>query len=297
MVKLITKINKIFYLKFIRIVGYSDKITSRSLYGLFVTAFFLVAFVFCVNLFKGSNNFGEWGDFFGGVLNPLLTFLMFMGLLITIVVQQKEMRISREEFKKSTIVLDEQSKSLIKQNFESTYFQAIHVHTSIKENIQVYIDGEDAKGRMAFERLIEKFNRPHTYIVGDPSDLDGMSSEEKFEIFHASYDAEIGHYFRNLYHIVNLVEVSNIDNKEFYFKYLFSQLSSYEIYLLFYNCLSAFGEEKFKPLVEKHGLMEHLPSNLSPLYVDLVKYAPSAYGDNDYWKSRINPETDEEKYI
>jgi hypothetical protein len=34
---------------------------------------------------------GEWGDFFGGVLNPLLTFLTFMGLLITIILQQQEL--------------------------------------------------------------------------------------------------------------------------------------------------------------------------------------------------------------
>ncbi|GEP10257.1 hypothetical protein MGN01_21020 [Methylobacterium gnaphalii] len=40
---------------------------------------------------------GQVGDFFGGVLNPLLTFLTFIGVLATIFLQREELKETREE--------------------------------------------------------------------------------------------------------------------------------------------------------------------------------------------------------
>lgn len=44
---------------------------------------------------------GQWGDFVGGILNPLLGVLTFSGLLMTIVLQREELEISRNELKLS----------------------------------------------------------------------------------------------------------------------------------------------------------------------------------------------------
>jgi hypothetical protein len=40
-----------------------------------------------------------------------------------------------------------------------------------------------------------------------------------------------------------------------------AQLSMYELGLVFYDGLSRYGE-KFKPLIERYGLLEHLDKNL-----------------------------------
>lgn len=51
-----------------------------------------------------SPNPMEWGvigDFFGGMLNPILAFASFMALLYTIRIQSEELKLTREEFKKS----------------------------------------------------------------------------------------------------------------------------------------------------------------------------------------------------
>lgn len=45
---------------------------------------------------------GQMGDFFGGMLNPILAFASFIALLYTIRIQSEELRLTREEFKKST---------------------------------------------------------------------------------------------------------------------------------------------------------------------------------------------------
>ena len=64
---------------------------------------FTVLKYFSVDFLNGIkiNHIGALGDFFGGTLNPILTFLTFVGLLITIVLQQAELSEARKEFKKS----------------------------------------------------------------------------------------------------------------------------------------------------------------------------------------------------
>lgn len=41
-----------------------------------------------------------------------------------------------------------------------------------------------------------------------------------------------------------------------------AQLSAFELALLFYNCLSEYGRDKFKPLVEEFGLLKNMRRGL-----------------------------------
>jgi hypothetical protein len=41
-----------------------------------------------------------------------------------------------------------------------------------------------------------------------------------------------------------------------------AQLSAYELLLLFYNSITSFGKEKFKPLIEEFHLLKTVPKNL-----------------------------------
>jgi len=74
---------------------------------------------------------GQFGDYVGGVLNPLLSFLALVAVLIAVVLQNKELQHSREELKRSSQALEEQSESLRIQNFENTFFQMIRIHNGI----------------------------------------------------------------------------------------------------------------------------------------------------------------------
>lgn len=103
---------------------------------------------------SNDTNFGTFGDFFGGMLNPILTFLTFMGLLITIVLQQKELRLTRKELKESSLALTEQSLTLaeqLKQSRKTTnaefFFRAMYMMQD--EQIR------DARSK-AYELSIEK---------------------------------------------------------------------------------------------------------------------------------------------
>lgn len=78
---------------------------------------------------------------------------------------------------------------------------------------------------------------------------------------------ELGHYFRNLYHIIKYVdkaealkgEDADIEykNRRRYTSLVRAQLSVFELCLIFYNGLGSEGKE-FKQLIEKYGLLENL---------------------------------------
>lgn len=76
------------------------------------------------------------------------------------------------------------------------------------------------------------------------------------------FQADVGHYFRNLYNIVKFVKNSEFEEKKLYTNMIRAQLSSFELGLLFYNCLSEMGKEKFKPLVEEFGLLKNLDKTI-----------------------------------
>ena len=83
-----------------------------------------------------------------------------------------------------------------------------------------------------------------------------------YELTFPEIEADVGHYFRSLYNIVKFVDQSVIENKRLYTNLVRAQISSYELVLLFYNCLPAYGKQKFKPLVEEYSLLKMISPEL-----------------------------------
>lgn len=103
------------YRYFIHLIGLSNDKTSRRMFRLFQAAIYAASIILVFNIssiFSKGSSYGTFGDFFGGMLNPILTFLTFMGLLMTIILQQKELRLTRSELKESSLALADQAKSL-----------------------------------------------------------------------------------------------------------------------------------------------------------------------------------------
>ncbi|WOI54196.1 hypothetical protein [Parvularcula sp. LCG005] len=106
-----------------------------TLIGAALGGFVVLAAVYIFNFrnhpFSGSSaDWGALGDFFGGMLNPLLSFLALIAILQTIKLQQQslettrqELKLSTEELRGSRKALEEQKKSLDDQRFESAFFK------------------------------------------------------------------------------------------------------------------------------------------------------------------------------
>lgn len=104
---------------------------------------------------------------------------------------------------------------------------------------------------------------------------------------------DFGHYFRNLYRMIKIVEQTDFfydstkvsDKEIFDIKYKYtsiirSQISDYELLWLFYNCLSHNGIEKFKNYIEQYSLLKNMPKNLVPFQSHMDKYKTIAFKPN-----------------
>lgn len=99
----------------------------KKLFLLVPAGFILLAVVVGLYFFQffgplsdDGSSWGEFGDYVGGVLNPVFGFLALIALLWTIALQSKELRHSTQELKHSADALHAQNETLKIQNFEAT---------------------------------------------------------------------------------------------------------------------------------------------------------------------------------
>ncbi|UUM70748.1 hypothetical protein [Aeromonas veronii] len=71
------------------------------LHGMLLIGFLFMVACFIINFIWHDAELGAFGDFLGGVLNPIFTFMTFFGVIITIVLQKIELKAAREEYTKS----------------------------------------------------------------------------------------------------------------------------------------------------------------------------------------------------
>lgn len=99
-----------------------------------------------------------------------------------------------------------------------------------------------------------------------------------YNLFFEKNQNNLGHYFRNLYHIIKYIDKSEVLNKKTYTNFVRAQLSSHELALIFYNCLTENGSDKFKPLVEEYSLLKNMNTGLVFNSAHLEEYDKKAYG-------------------
>jgi Putative phage abortive infection protein len=117
-----------------------------------------------------------------------------------------------------------------------------------------------ANGRDCF-RIFYNYleNAYRNTAVGMPANTENellQRIDAVYSVFYQKHEKDVGHYFRGLYNLIKFVDRSDIEHKRLYTNLVRAQLSSFELRLLFYNCLSNYGREKFKPLIEKYGLLK-----------------------------------------
>jgi hypothetical protein len=244
--------------------------------------------------------YAEFGDYIAGTVGStwalagvLLVYVAFLG-------QQNQANLQAWEIQQTVRM------SRIQQ-FENTFFQLVNLHNEIVRSLRVTItsgpfwdfeklehqwitnevDGREIFGAI-YKRFKEAWTKEHEVfaeqkdVVIDilPLDQELELVRRAYEPIHERYISELGHYFRNLYTIVKYVATSGIEEPRKYTNILRAQLSSTELLMLFYNCVSKYGNEDFKPLVEEFRLLKTVP------YKDLLNrthasaFSAKAYGKN-----------------
>ena len=252
------KMREIFY----GILDVENSKTPEKLYLLFRLALIFSVGVFIVNLFSiGTSDFGQWGDFFGGVLNPILTFLMFMGVLITLALQQRELSDARIQFERSASALEAQQATAATQAFESTLFNIINSFNQNTSQLDLIPKGgrPPITGRDCFETFYTRFSK----IFKEKSDKHASSySDEQilywsFDLFYKENEQNLSNYFQTLDIIFRIVRNAPSSNKE-YLDIVLAQLSNREIIIYFYYLIADKSPE-IRSYLEEQDAFSSLP--------------------------------------
>jgi hypothetical protein len=215
----------------------------------------------------------EFGEYFGGISGPLIALAALFALAITLYLQAVE--------------LESTQAALDKQAFEGTFFQLLKQFRDVAGSAHIAgrpgTNGYD--GRLAFFWLYASLKNKYMPSTIYPSLPVGHEDEAKvLECYRSLYrdnEPELGPYFRSLYHVFKFIDEStqSTEDKERYASIARAQLSMNETLLLFYNGTWSEGQ-KFRVLIEKYGILKHVPRDhlLRPDHLEKREwYAVSAF--------------------
>lgn len=304
---------------------YQEKVEKKSCIVIGIIIFLIIVFIILglyylhVGRFLDSNAkeidmaaiFGQFGDYIGGILNPILGFCTFIGLLYTInlqiesiKLQREELQATREELKRSAEAQEQSAKIFQQQQFETTFFSMLNQ----LNQLQSYLT--EARGEHSnFDKWVLG-QTPRT-IYG--SDIDRESLVEymasiknrtnKLLLVQGNIDKsfpDFNQFSLFLYQILKLIKVSSekgliIDEK----KYSNIVRACIHLKILQLLAISIYREregqnviyEKYQKLVEEFNFFEHMPFKIinSYKYSEYLlycynRYSKSAFGESIYVK-------------
>lgn len=247
---------------------------------------------------------GTFGDQFGAV-NALFSGLAFAGLIYTIILQRRdlelqrndlklqreELALNRKEMEEQTAEFEKQNETLRIQRFEHTFFNMLSQFQEVVNSLSIMYErgGEthEALGREVFKYAfkevficvdISKGNNSQMFFYG----MSNVIKEVNLTGYcKADVPTNFDHYFRLLYRILKFVRdtplVTSFDDEYEYTSMLRAMLSRYELVWLYYNGLSEYGVDKFKPLIERYAMLKNLREEMLVEGVDVGYYEDSAY--------------------
>ena len=123
----------------------------NTAFGIVILIFLLITFsIFYAYFTSVDGSFfpsergalGQFGDYFGGALNPIFGFASFLALLVTITYQSKELKLSRTELELTRVELANSAKALASQNkaieiqsFEQTFFSWLSTYRELLNSV------------------------------------------------------------------------------------------------------------------------------------------------------------------
>ncbi len=243
------------------IVRPKNRDSTTSLYWLFVAGLIVLVAVLGLALYleawRSGNDLtlGTFGDFVGGVVNPVLTFLTFMGLLITILLQQKGLADAKNGAK------------------EATFFEMLNLHNSIVNAMDVHRkDREVMHGRDCFRYFAKQIKEGYDNSL-NPTER--QKALDGHEALWTDFSGDLAHYYRYLYNLIRFID-ENFDDRMRYIRILRALISNDELVVLFYNGLTD-RADKFKAYMERFALLDNLPPNRLFHPTHQTFYAPGAF--------------------
>ncbi|MCQ9325659.1 putative phage abortive infection protein [Neisseria dentiae] len=272
-------------------------------------------------LSESPEQWGQFGDYIGGVLNPIFGFATFIALLYTIKLQTEELKATREELARSAKAqenseqaLAEQSKIFQIQQFESTFFSMLdllnklstHVTNAIPFKLsfpdrQPCIDGDTDRFQSYKDSMYDELFGIYVFY-GDKVNLhpDFLGELVRSKEYINEYFSEFKQFSLLLYQILKFIrslsaeeaqECSETEKRYSNIARASIDLRILQILAVYIICQDMESYRPYQDLFERYAFLEHMPFKLagkkeyrSNLLLCRVFYGDSAFGDSDYVK-------------
>jgi hypothetical protein len=228
-------------------------------------------------LYDDKQHRGTFGDMFGGV-NAMFSGFAFAGIIYTIILQRRELELQRNELRDTREEFKIQNETLRLQRFENTLFQMISIHHELIDKFSQGIFSKReylSHAKMNLDSgLSQKFGAVvnFEYVqnnIKSPEEANDLLIEGCENFYFVVMGQQLSHYFRNIYHIFKFIFINHYqgfitdDQKGFYSSLVRAQLSSDELYLIFYNSLvPGLGYPNFLYLIKELDIMQNFDATL-----------------------------------
>lgn len=225
--------------------------------------------------FPNPSERGTFGDQFGAI-NALFSGLAFAGIIITILLQGRELSLQRKELEQTRDVFNQ-------QKFETTFFQLlkliqdnlanIKIKNSVKQDEKIVSEfeynGSDANYMYYKQFYKNKFQQTNIEI---------NIERHKFysKLFFKELNSTFNVFLFSIQNSLKFIYISNIENKSFYFDLLKGQLTDADKIIIFLHILDENNSE-FKKRVVDSELIKGIESedlfcdkNQKMLYITTV---------------------------
>ncbi|KPA54023.1 hypothetical protein VT25_02995 [Photobacterium leiognathi subsp. mandapamensis] len=253
-----------------------------SLYG------FWFGYINDQSLSIDSSFWGTFGDFIGGILNPIIALMAFYWLTMSVLIQKTELSETQKILAETEKSQREQAKTQEIKRFEDSFYSLLEQMNSVYSSLNT--KPSDIKGvpqKSVIDTLY--FNvviRRHSCIL------------ERARVMRES-KLDFNYLFRIIYHLLKFILFHNSDNKNVNFDELICEpVSQYEkfyssivrsflnkkmIHLLAFNCIDLNdGHDflKFKLLIERYELLEHFSFEYDWMMPLVGIYDNKAFGEH-----------------
>lgn len=276
-----------------------------SILGAIVVTAFIIGLTAIVLFQRGvekiGNSPGEWGtvgDFFGGTLNPVFSFLTIIALVLTLLLQNRELKASRaeleltrKELEKSSEALSNQNRAIEQQSFEQTFFAWLGTYREILGEVRA----ESASGRGALKalwadslagRTVDSFLSrsvglsPEAYPLvaacssvgkrtiaaaledGGGAFVVSAGAMREWELLYRREENQLDSLFRVLYRLLRWIDSHRDERLSPEQKWLYVSIVRSQLSWIEMVYLfyngHTFSGRKFKPLIEKYALFDNL---------------------------------------
>ncbi len=254
-----------------------------------IIASVVIVVLFAIYNYITSNartELGPMGDYFGGILNPVFSFLSLVLLIFTLKQNEKELGNSRKELEASTKALKQQAESMEFQRFESAFFNLLAFHNQLLEKITDSKNNDSSPPKSYLKRAHELAQKKDS----GSRQFNSLDLTSGIDVFDFEKDV-FNQYFRTLFQLLKFIHsnTQNLANERYYSDIVRASLPGELLPLLaiYAHTNAKFPELRVYPqLIERYALFEYfLAFRKCDLFMLIPKsFDKSAFGFNEAYK-------------